>query len=62
MNYHTIDKHLFEAHLEYEQSRTLIIIAENIKIAKEKVKAKFGLNSVIVNQVESTEDPQIYTI
>ena len=60
--YRTIAKHLFRAHLKYEGSRTLIILADGIEEATEKAVAAFGLNSVSVRRIDPTDDPQVYEV
>lgn len=60
--YRTIAKHLFRAHLKYEGSRALIILADSIEEATEKAVAAFGLNSVSVKRIDPTDDPQVYGV
>lgn len=58
--YRTIAKHLFRAHRKYEGGKVLIILADSIEEATEKVIETFGLDSVFVRRLDATVDPQVY--
>ena len=58
--YSIIGKHIFTAHLKYEESGTIIILADTITEATEKAQQYFGLKSVIVERAQKTYDSQIY--
>ena len=60
--YKIIAKHLYRAHRMYTDGKTLVILADSIEEATEKARAAFGLSSVIVRRVYSTEDPQVYEV
>lgn len=60
--YRIIAKHVFKAHRKYEGNETLIILADDFEEAAEKARAVFGLNNVVVKQIDPTEDPQVYKI
>lgn len=60
--YRTIARHLFKAHLKYERSRVLIILASSVEDATEKAVAAFGLDSVFVKRLDPTADPQVYEV
>ena len=60
MAYRVVAKHIFLAHLKYESSREIIILADDIDEARQKAQNFFGLSSVTVRAVDPTDDAQIY--
>lgn len=60
--YRIIAKHVFTAHRKYGGSETLIILADGFEEAEKKARVVFGLNNVVVKQIDPTEDPQVYEI
>ncbi len=60
--YQIIAKHIFLAHLKYESSREIIILADDIDEARQKAQNFLGLSSVTVRAVNSTDDAQIYEL
>lgn len=61
-SYKIIANHLFRAHLKYEGDRTLIILADDIEEAKAKAASVFGINSIFVDRLIPTDNPQVYEI
>jgi len=52
---------VFVAHRRYE-GESKLIIADSIEAAKAKAVEVFGLSSVVVCPIGSTDDPQVYEL
>lgn len=60
--YNIMSKHVFIAHLEYDSSKDIVIIADTLDEAKQKAQKFYGLSSVSVDELHETYDSQIYEI
>lgn len=60
--FQVIGKHIFTAHRRSTLDGEIVILADSQDEAEEKAKLYFGISSVIVRLVSSTEDAQVYKI
>lgn len=60
--YAVIAKHIFVAKMRFEGDRQFIVLADDIDEAERVAKRFFNMNSVFVNSISSTANPQVFEI